>query len=245
MKYFVDSANLNDIEDSLRRGFVKGITTNPSILAKEPKGDFLKHMSKIVGLLEKYAPGANLSIEVFSDDPEEMLEQARMFNRELAYSGLSIKIPVGWNELEVIKTLSDEGIAVNCTGCMSLTQATMAAHAGAKYVSLMWGRIRDAGNKESDASEKIRLVECGIRDEQDFDPKKIVQDTRAFIDANQLPVEIIVGSVRSVTDIRDSLIAGAHIVTVPPKFFPDMISHFKTDELISQFLSDFKTWMQK
>ena len=244
MKIFIDSANLLEIEEGLKRGFAKGITTNPSLLAKEPKSSFEGHVGKIINLINNYQPGIHLSVEVFSNDPKEILEQAQRFVKTFSYPQISIKVQVGWNELETIKKLSDAGISVNCTACMSVTQAVMAAHAGAKYVSLFWGRIRDGGNGHTFEKERMEALEKGVLDKNDFDPHVVVKTTREIFDRDNIQSEIIVGSMRSVCDVRDAGIAGAHIITVPPKFFKDMSSHFKTDEVVTQFLSDFKEWIR-
>lgn len=244
MKIFIDSANLADIEEGLHRGFVSGITTNPSLLSKEPKTSFPGHISKIINLIQKYSPGIHLSVEVFSRDPEEILKQAQDFVRNFNYPHISIKVQVGWNELAVIKRLSDAGISVNCTCCITVTQAIMAARAGAKYVSLFWARIRDGGSDEASAAARNDLLARKALDTGDFNPATVVQSTRKLLDMAGLKTEIIAGSMRGVTDVRDAGLAGAHIVTVPPKFFPDMISHFKTDQVVQQFLTDFQSWLK-
>ncbi len=239
MKIFIDSANLVEIEEALSRGFVQGVTTNPSLLSKEPKTSFETHVGKILDLINRYQPGIHLSVEVFSRDPEEILKQAEHFKKHFNYPNLSIKVQIGWNELVTIKKLSDNGISVNCTACMSITQAIMAARAGAKYVSLFWGRIRDGGAE----SESVPLRERKAFDYKDFDPAFVTKSVRALLDVGSIPSEIIVGSIRSVMDVRDAALAGAHIVTVPPKFFQDMVSHFKTDQVVNQFLTDFSGWL--
>lgn len=222
MKLFVDSANLRDIEESLKRGFVSGITTNPSIMAKEPKGEFLAYLKKIIGLLREYRQTVPLSVEVFSIKKDEMVKQAETFLRELNYEKLNIKIPIGWNELEIIASLRKNGIEVNCTCCMSLNQAMMAVSAGANFVSIFYGRIRDTG----------------------YDAFRVVEETASAIRGSNSPSEIIVGSIRHIHDINDAIRAGAHIVTVPPSFFPQMVKHPKTDEAVRQFVSDFEAWLQ-
>ena len=245
MKIFIDSANLTDIEEGLKRGFAQGITTNPMLLAKEPKSSFELHVNKIIDLINQYQPGLPLSVEVFSKDPAEMLRQAEQFIKQFNYPQLSIKIQVGWDELEVIKKLSDQGISVNCTACMDITQAIMAARAGAKYVSLFWGRIKDGGI-DTDAEMKAArddLQNRKVLDYSDFNPGTVVRSVRQIIDQGNIKAEIIVGSIRGVTDIRDAGLAGAHIVTVPPKFFPDMMNHFKTEQAVNQFLSAFEQWL--
>ncbi len=220
MKLFVDSANLGELKDTLQRGFPAGITTNPSILAKEQGVDFVEHVHDIIALIRAHGRELPLSIEVFSDDPDEMLDQALKFVATFQYPALSIKIPIGWDELRVVAELGRRGIAVNCTACMSFNQAYMAALAGARYVSLFFGRIRDIG----------------------YDARSVVAETSRAFRAASLSCEIIVGSIRHLVDVNEALAAGADIVTVPPKFFPAMTRHPKTTEAVEQFLTDFRTW---
>jgi transaldolase len=222
MKIFVDSANLQEIEEALIRGFPRGITTNPSILSREEKGNFKDHIRKIIELLQKHHYDIPLSVEVFTTDPREMVQQAEEFVKAFGhYRNLNVKVPVGWNELAVIRELRRRGIAVNCTCCMSFNQAVMAALAGANFVSLFVGRIRDTG----------------------YEAFSIVQQVRAVFKEWQVPSEIIVGSIRHIHDVNDALRAGADIVTVPPKFFKQLVTHPKTDEAVNQFITDFKQWL--
>ena len=222
MKIFVDTANLVEIEEALQRGFPGGITTNPSLLSREEKGDFQAHIKKIIGLLEKYGYDIPLSVEVFSSRPEDMVVQAEEFVRQFGhYRSLNVKVPIGWDELAVIRELRRRDIKVNCTCCMSYNQAIMAGLAGANYVSLFWGRIRDIG----------------------YDAGSVVRQVRATLREANSPAEIIVGSIRHIMDVNEALQAGAHIVTVPPKFFRQMTQHPKTDEAVSQFLGDFQKWL--
>lgn len=260
MKIFIDSANLQDIENALKRGFIRGITTNPSILAKEPKSGFKEHIKKIIALIHQYQPDTHLSVEVFSQDTEEIIRQAHDFIESFKHPQLSIKIQVGWNELETIRRLSQEGVSINCTACMTVSQAVMAAAAGAQYVSLFWGRIRDLGLIEeklkdqtmpqekrailvSHARLKQEYLSRGALEERHFDPFFVVKHTREIMDRLYPGVEIIAGSMRSANDVKNAGLAGAHIVTASPKFFPDMVSNFKTDEVIQEFLTDFQKWM--
>ncbi len=223
MKIFVDSANLQEIEEALQRGFPAGITTNPSILSKEEKCDYREHIKKIIALVEKYDYDIPLSVEVFTTDPREMIRQADEFVRHFgSYSNLYVKIPIGWDELGVIRELRHHGVKVNCTCCMSFNQAVMAAGAGANFVSLFYGRIRDIG----------------------YDAASIVRATHQVFRQWNVPSEIIVGSIRHIYDINEALVAGADIVTVPPKFFRQMTQHPKTDEVVQQFVADFRGWLQ-
>jgi transaldolase len=223
MKIFADTANVAEIEEALERGFVSGITTNPSILSKEEKGDFREHIKKIIRLLEKHGYDIPLSVEVFSNNPSEMVAQAAEFVQHFgSYRNLNVKVPIGWDELGVIRELRRRGVKVNCTCCMSYNQAIMAAAAGASFVSLFYGRIRDIG----------------------YDAASVVRAVHGTLAQSGVPCEIIVGSIRHIHDINEALMAGADIVTVPPKFFRQMVSHPKTDEAVNQFLADFKKWMQ-
>ena len=224
MKLFVDSANLDEIEDALQRGFPAGITTNPSILSKEKRTDFSLHIKRIIELLDRYQTQIPLSVEVFSLEPREMVRQALEFAQQFGhYPGLNIKVPIGWNELAVIRELKRQGMRVNCTCCMSFNQAVMAAAAGADFVSIFYGRIRDIG----------------------YDAFSVVQRTHQVFREGGVRAEIIVGSIRHIHDINDALLAGADIVTVPSKFFPQMVGHPKTDEAVNQFINDFRTWQER
>lgn len=223
MQIFVDSANLKEIEESLRRGFASGITTNPSILSKEQKTDFRTHIQSIINLLEDYKADIPLSVEVFTTDPQEMIRQAEEFVTSFGeYEQLYIKVPIGWDELEVIASLRKRGIKVNCTCCMSYNQALMAANAGANFVSLFWGRIRDIG----------------------YDAGQVVNQVHETFRKWNSPSQIIVGSIRHIMDINQAFQAGADIVTVPPQFLPKLCAHPKTDEAVNQFITDFKQWLE-
>lgn len=223
MKLFIDTANREELEQALQRGFVSGVTTNPSILAKQAQRDFPQHIHALIRLLQDYGYDIPLSVEVFTTEPDAMLSQAQQFVEQFGYySNLYIKVPVGWQELRVIAQLRRSGIKVNCTCCMSYNQAILAVQAGANYVSLFWGRIRDIGY---DAGAIVRQVHQTLREWQS-------------------PSEIIVGSIRHIADINEALQAGADIVTVPPQFFPQMCAHPKTTEAVQQFVRDFRTWQE-
>ena len=223
MRMFVDSANLEEIEDAFQRGFASGVTTNPSILAREKKCDFKQHVQRITEVIRKYGPDRPLSIEVFKTNPDEMIEQAQEFAKHSHdYTELYIKVPIGWDELRVIHDLKRKGIKVNCTCCMAFNQAIMGALAGADFVSLFAGRISDAG----------------------YDPYPIIRQTKEALREGQLPSQIIVGSIRHPMDVARAFQAGADIVTVPPRFFRALVTNPKTDEVVQQFLSDFSEWLK-
>lgn len=221
MKIFLDSANLNELELSLRRGCISGVTTNPSILSKEPKSDFVQHIQNMANLCKQYQQSIPLSVEVFTQDPQEMLTQARELINSIDYENLNIKIPIGWNELEVIYQLSREGIAVNCTCIFTEAQSQLAANAGAEYVSIFMGRLKDIGG----------------------DPFPVISNVRSMFDEAGSKAKIIAGSIRHPKDITDAHVAGAHIVTAGMPLFEKMAGHPQTDLSVQGFLNDFKAWM--
>jgi len=221
MKYFLDTANLDEIADALGKGVVSGVTTNPSLLAKEPKTNFFGHIEKIAALCKE---GGNipLSAEVFASDPNKMYDQALEIKEKIGYDNLNIKIPIGYEELGVIHKLSRGGIDVNCTCCFTAIQMQLAAEAGAKYVSLFYNRLLD---NQGDAFRAL-------------------ERTRKFIDKNKLPAEIIAGSIRNPYDVEDAWEHGAHIVTAGYKVLVNATKHLKTDESVEGFLNDFKAWIE-
>jgi len=221
MKYFLDTANLVEIEDALKKGVIRGVTTNPSLLAKEPKADFFEHIKKIAFLCSTYG-NVPLSAEVFAQEPSAMLHQAFEMKEKIGYSNLNIKIPIGYEELQVVHDLTEAGIEVNCTCCFSATQLQLAAHAGARYVSLFYNRLLDVqGN-----------------------PAKVLQRTRQVININNLNCEIIAGSIRNAYDVEDAWANGAHIVTAGYKVLVAATKHPKTDESVEGFLRDFSHWIE-
>jgi len=214
MQIFLDSANLKEIDHWLRQGILDGVTTNPSILLKDGIYDLEEAARRLCALLVKRP----VSVEVTSNDPEDMLAQGRALAR-LA-SNLVVKIPVinqlGDSCLGVIHALSREGIPVNATAILSFNQAFLAAKAGATYVSLFAGRMADEGQ----------------------DPAAIIRMVRQWLDQWGFPAQIIVGSIRAVIDVQQAAVAGAHIVTVPPQFLPKMVHHNYSRETVRQFTQD-------
>ena len=220
MKLFLDTANVNEISDAISKGIIQGVTTNPSILAKEPKTDFTGHIKKIAALCKE---GGNLplSVEVFAKEPQSMFEQALEIVENIGYNNLNIKIPVGYEELEVINKLNSRGIDVNCTCCFTAAQMEMAVLAGAKYVSLFYNRLIDVGGNPLQVASKV---------------SKFIQDTNKNS-------EIIAGSIRNSYDIENAWNAGCHIVTAGYSIVKKSMKHSKTDESVNGFLKDFEKWI--
>jgi len=243
VKLFADTANLKEIEHALEHGLIQGITTNPSLLSKEPRSEYLGHLKRIVALATAHGGQIPLSVEVFSNEHAEMIRQAEQFVHELNYRSLAVKVPIscrGSSNLKAVRALAARGIAVNCTACMTPMQALLAAAAGARYASLFYNRIRDA-RADGFASERAQMLAEQTLEESDFSPDTVIREARELL--REYPgAEIIVGSIRTVLDIKHAGLAGAHVVTAPPKLFAKAFSHYKTDEAVSQFLSDFARW---
>lgn len=220
MKFFIDTANLDHINETLRKGFVSGVTTNPSLMAKEPKSDFMEHIQKIASLCQIYG-NLPLSVEVFAEKPKDMYDQALKIYDDLGYENLNIKIPVGYNELEVVNKLYNEEIDVNVTCCFTEAQLELAALAGARYVSLFYNRLKDNGG----------------------DPLEVLENVRNNFDNNGIDTEIIVGSIRKADDVIEAWNSGGHIVTAGHNLFPDILEHPQTDASVKGFLDDFKDWV--
>jgi transaldolase len=221
MQLFVDSADEKQIQSWLQQGVVDGVTTNPTIMFKDGVTDVEEGARRLAGLLGDRP----LSVEVTSNALETMLEQGRLFATWAR--NIVIKIPVvnefGESCLGVIHRLSQEGIAVNATAILSFNQAVLATKAGATYVSIFAGRVADEGN----------------------DPATTIKNVRRWLDDWSLSARIIVGSIRTVIDIQNAALAGAHIVTIPPQFLPKMVDHHYTRETVRQFMHDAEKTMEE
>jgi len=221
MEIFIDSANLEEIRRWLEYGVVDGVTTNPTILLKDGGYDMESRAREIAELIDPRP----VSVEVYSNDQREMVEQAKAFARWAP--NIIIKIPVineyGEPSLAVVKALVEDGIRVNMTACMSFGQVVLGAKAGATYISIFAGRVADEGH---DAPKLIRQAVDWLR-EWSYTSK------------------IIAGSVREVYNIQDAALAGAHVITVPPQFMNKLIDHRYTRETVHQFNQDAREALAK
>jgi len=216
MKIFIDSANVKEIEKWVRFGIADGVTTNPSIMLKDGIDDMEKGTKEIASILD----GRPISVEVITDNPEEMLNQAREFSSWA--KNIVVKIPIinqfGEPCLEVIHTLENEGIKVNATAALSFGQMALSAKAGATYSSIFSGRVADEGG----------------------DPWELVSISVNWLESWGYKTKIIVGSIRNVIDIQNAAIAGAHIVTIPPQFLNKWVDHKYSRDTVKQFMDDAK-----
>ena len=220
MQAFLDSANLEEVKIALSKGWLRGITTNPTIMAREPKTNYAGHIQKIADLCQEANQPVSLSIEVFARDAAGMLQQAREFVKEVRYPNLAIKIPVAPETMGVIAVLAGEGVRVNVTCGVTSGQGALAAAAGATFYSLFFHRIKDLG---TDAAQTVR-------------------DTKTLIAGSG--TQIICGSIRNVDDILECSLAGSDIVTAPLKLWEEMAHHTKSVEWNEKFLQDFAAWIK-
>ena len=220
MQLFLDTANLDEIRDAMSKGVIQGVTTNPSLLSKEPKTNFYSHIGRIVDLCQSYCNGIPLSVEVFAEKPAEMISQAKDIVSRFKYPHLNIKIPIGFEELGVISELTKEGVNINCTCCFTTIQMELAALCGARYVSLFYCRLQDAGGT----------------------PDEVIVKVKNFIRDNKLACDIIAGSIRTPNDVERAWDSGADIVTTNYDVIKKSTSHNQTTESVKKFLDDFKDW---
>lgn len=206
--FFLDSSDPREIADIFAWGVVRGVTTNPLILAREAGGADLKE--RIHEVLA--ASSGPVSVELTAETEGAMLEEAREYH---AWSPdrITIKVPFSEAGLRVTHALARRGVSTNVTCLMSFNQAYLAALAGGTYVSIFSGRVRDMG----------------------YDVRPVIAQTREQLDREALPAKIIIGSVRHFMDVNEALGAGAHIVTVPPPILRKMLHNPKTDETIREF----------
>jgi transaldolase len=214
MQIFLDSADLTEIRNWLGQGVIDGVTTNPTVLLKDGVYDIKEGVRRLSAALGKHP----ISVEVTSNEPKIMLEQARTFSGW--GPNIVVKVPVvnesGESCLGVMNTLARERIAVNATAILSFNQAMLAAKAGATYLSIFAGRVADEGN----------------------DPAVVIRNVRKWLDDWAHPAQIIVGSIRTLMDIQSAALSGAHIITIPPQFLPKMVDHKYTRETVRQFNRD-------
>jgi transaldolase len=221
MKLFIDSADLDEIRKFLSWGVCDGVTTNPSINAACGVQSIKGMRERSVQIAKLIAPRP-LSVEVTSDEPDVMLQQAREYAKWA--KNINIKIPIttttGEPCLSVIHQLCLDGIDVNVTAMMTLNQAMLAAKAGARYVSLFGGRIDDEGN----------------------DATVVISKLRAWLDrwpkAFPKQPEIIIGSSRTTKNVADWAATGADILTVTPSILSRIVRNARTSETVVQFLDD-------
>ena len=212
MKFFLDTANIDEIRQAADMGVICGVTTNPSLIAKEGK-DYREVLGTIASIVDGPISG---EIKATTVDAEGMIKEGR----EIAamHPNMVVKIPMTAEGLKAIRVLSAEGIRTNCTLIFSANQALLAARAGATYVSPFLGRLDDINMNGTDLIYEISDI---------------------FATAADIDTQIIAASIRNTIHVTECAKAGAHIATVPYKVILQMLNHPLTDAGIQKFQKDY------
>jgi transaldolase len=215
MKFFVDTADTNEIRDLAETGLLDGVTTNPSLIHKAGR-DFLEVVREICSIV----PGP-VSAEVVATDHAEMMREAEVL-RKIA-DNIAIKVPLTMDGLKTCKALTEEGTMVNVTLCFTANQALLAAKAGATFISPFVGRHDDTG----------------------FDGMQIISEIRTIYDNYEFQTQILVASIRHPIHVLQSAIIGADVMTAPPAVIRQLFKHPLTDKGLEGFASDWAKTGQK
>ncbi len=211
MKFFIDTANLDEIREANELGLIDGVTTNPSLIAKEANVDFKEHLAKICAMVS-----GDISAEVTALDTEGMLNEGRDLAKVAA--NVVIKVPLTLDGLKACRTFRAEGTKVNVTLCFSAAQALLAAKAGASYISPFIGRLDDVAT----------------------DGMQLIRDIVQIYDNYGFETEVLAASIRHPMHIVDCALAGADVATIPFKVIQQLVNHPLTDKGLEGFLSDWK-----
>ena len=210
MKFFIDTANISEIKEAAALGILDGVTTNPSLVAKEGK-DFRALLDEIIKIVD-----GPISAEVISTDYNGILQEARDLSS--IHRNIVVKIPLIKEGLKAVKTLSDEGIKVNVTLCFSPTQALLAAKAGATYISPFIGRLDDISTNGMDLISQVVQIYSNYNFE----------------------TQVLVASVRHPMHVAEAALIGADVCTIPFGVINKLFDHPLTDIGLEKFLGDWK-----
>jgi len=211
MKFFIDTAELDEIRDLAATGMVDGVTTNPSLIAKSG-ADFLTRIREICEIID-----GPVSAEVAATDYETMLEEGRYISK--VADNVAVKVPLTEAGLKVCKALSDDGVMVNVTLCFSANQALLAAKAGATFISPFVGRLDDIGQNG------MELI------------ADIIEVYSAY---PMIETEVLVASVRGPNHVLAAAKMGADVATIPPSVLRQLYKHPLTDKGLAAFVSDWE-----
>jgi transaldolase len=211
MKFFLDTANLNEIREAAELGLIDGVTTNPSLVAKEGGVDFKHHVAAICEIVS-----GDVSAEVTSLDTEGMLREGREY--AAIAKNVVVKCPLTADGLKATRQLTSEGIKVNITLCFSAAQAILAAKAGAAYISPFIGRLDDIGQNG------LELLSDIVEIYNNYDWK----------------TEVLAASIRHPIHVIEAARIGADVATMPFKVIEQLIKHPLTDKGLEQFLADWR-----
>ena len=209
MKFFVDTADVDEIKELAQTGLLDGVTTNPSLVAKTGR-DFKTIIAEICEVVT-----GPVSAEVAATDVEGMLAEGRTLAK--IADNVAVKVPLTWDGLKACKALTDEGTMVNVTLCFSANQALLAAKAGATFISPFIGRLDDIG---LDGMDVIREIVTIYDNYPEFD------------------TEVLAASIRTVGHVKECALVGADVATVPPAILKALVKHPLTDKGLDAFLAD-------
>ena len=215
MKFFVDSANIEEITKLKNLGLADGVTTNPSLILKAGR-NFQSIAKDICELIE-----GPVSLEVSSSSIDQMRAEAEKLR--VISKNVVVKLPMTWDGLKVCRDLANSGIKVNMTLCFTANQAILAAKAGAEFVSPFVGRL----------------------DDTKIDGVGLIKEIRTIYDNYSFRTKILAASIRSLEHIKNCAITGAEAVTAPPAILKELVSHPLTDKGLEIFLSDWEKSNQK
>ena len=208
MKFFVDTANTDDISELAATGLIDGVTTNPSLIAKAGR-PFTDVIKEICDLVE-----GPVSAEVVATEYDGMITEGRKL--AAIAENVAVKLPLTWDGLKACKTLTGEGTMVNVTLCFSANQALLAAKAGATFISPFIGRLDDVN----------------------IDGMDLIREMRIIYDNYGFETEILAASIRTANHVRECALVGADVATVPPAVLKGLVKHPLTDKGLEQFLAD-------
>jgi transaldolase len=215
MKFFVDTAEIDQIKELNDLGMVDGVTTNPSLIMKSGR-DIIEVTKEICSIVS-----GPVSAEVTATDAETMIAEGRKLVK--IADNITVKVPLTWDGLKACKVLSSEGHKLNVTLCFSVNQAILAAKAGATFISPFVGRLDDIN----------------------LDGLELIEDIRTVYDNYGFGTEILAASIRTTNHITDCARIGADVITAPPAVIKSMVSHPLTDKGLAAFLEDIKKTGQK
>jgi transaldolase len=215
MRFFVDTADIEEIRDLASTGLLDGVTTNPSLIMKSG-GDFIETITEICQIVD-----GDVSAEVVATEFNQMLQEADKL-RKIA-DNIVIKLPLTWDGIKACKALTDEGTKVNVTLCFSANQAILAAKAGATYISPFVGRLDDIGQ---DGLTLIRDI-CEI-----------------YRNYDKFTTQVLVASIRHPIHLSESAMMGAHVATLPPAVIRQLFNHPLTSNGLEKFLADWEKTKQ-
>ena len=212
MKFFVDTADVDEIRDLADTGLLDGVTTNPTLIAKAGR-DFKEVVREICDIVD-----GPVSAEVAATEADAMISEGRTLAK--IAGNVTIKVPLTWDGLKACRTLTQDGTMVNVTLCFNANQALLAAKAGATFISPFIGRLDDIGLDGMELISEIRII---------------------YDNYDDLTTQILAASIRSHNHVKMSAMAGADVATVPPGVLRGLVKHPLTDKGLDAFLADWKS----